>query len=332
MTTQSVQPVYLVKGDDPSLLAQAAKNLINSLVGNRAPDMVIEELAEDVDIHTVLDACQTPAFLTDRRVVIVRGAGRFKAAEVEPLIAYLSAPMPSTVLVLLAGGGATPTRLTKAIKEHGHVLDAAVPGGKARAGWLNERLKLAPVKLDRAAVDLVSDRMNEEFGQLDGLLDALAAAYGEGATISADQVQPYLSAGGASAPWDLTDAIDAGDTQAALTHLHRMLDGGNRHPLVVLATLQRHVTTLLRLNGADVADEREAAALTGLSPYPAKKALAQSRRMSDAALRRAVALVAEADVELRGKSSWPGEMTLDVLVARISKLVPGARKPVKRSR
>jgi DNA polymerase-3 subunit delta len=251
---------------------------------------------------------------------------------VEPLITYLEAPMPSTALVLLGGGGAIPTRLSKAIKAHGHVVDAGAPSGKARAGWLNDRLKKAPVKLDRQAVDMIGDRFNEEFGQLDGLLDALAAAFGEGSSVSAEQLQPYLGSGGASAPWDLTDAIDNGDTEGALRHLRRMLEGGGRHPLVVAATLQRHVTTLQRLEGADITGEAEAAALTGLSPYPAKKALAQARRLSGKAVRRAVILTAEADVDLRGASAWPPELTLEVLVARLSKLAPSARRASKRSR
>jgi DNA polymerase-3 subunit delta len=322
-----MHPVYLVKSDDPSLLTQAARSLVKSLVQERSAELVLEEIGEDADISAVLDACQTPAFLSDRRVVVVRSAGRFRADEVDPLIAYLKAPMPTTSLVLLGGGGALPTRLLKAIKEHGHVVDASAPTGKARQGWLNEKLKSAPVKLDRRATDLVASKMSDNLAQINGMLDALASAFGEGASISAEQLEPYLGASsGDAAPWDLTDAIDSGDTELALTHLHRMLDGGGRHPLVVAATLQRHVTTLLRLDGSNVTNEAEAAALLGMAPYPAKKALAQCRRLGSGAIRRAVVLVAEADVDLRGKSSWPNELVLDVLVARLSKLAPNARK------
>jgi DNA polymerase-3 subunit delta len=322
-----MHPVYLVKSDDPSLLSQASRSLVQSLVGSRVAEMVIEEIGDDADLSTVLDACQTPAFLTDRRVVIVRNAGRFRADEVDPLIAYLKTPMPTTALVLLGGGGAIPTRLVKAIKEHGHVTDASAPTGKGRQAWLNDRRKKAPVKLDRQATDLVADRLSDEFAQLEGVLDALASAYGEGATISAENIAPYLNSGGAAAPWDLTDAIDAGDTERALAHLHRMLDSGTRHPLVVIATLQRHVTTLLRLDGANVTNDAEAAVLLSIAPYPAKKALAQSRKMGSHTIRRAVVLVAEADLDLRGKSAWPPELTLDVLVARLSKLAPSAKRP-----
>jgi len=312
--------VYLVKGDDPTLVSQALSGLIEGLVGDRALHLTLEELADDVDITTVVGAVQTPAFLTDRRVVLVRAAGRFRADEIEPIVDYLNDPMPSTSLILVSGGGAMPTRLAKAIKEKGHILDAAVPGGKGRERWLTAEISKGPVKLDRRATELIGNHLGDELGQLNGILDSLAAAYGEGARLEVVDIEPFLGAGGAAAPWELTDAIDSGDTSTALAQLRRMLEPGQRHPLVVIATLQRHVTNLLRLDGADITTEVDAARVLGIAPYPAKKALGQSRRLGSKVVLRAVRLAAEADVDLRGGSAWPPEVVLEVLVARLSKL------------
>ena len=320
--TQAAQSVYLIKGDDPSLLSEALSALVEQLLGGRSADLAVQDISEESDVSAVLDACQTPAFLSDRRVVLVRGAGRFRADEIEPLLAYLASPMPTTSLVLVGGGGAIPTRLQKAVKEKGHLIDASVPSGKGRTAWIAQRLKDSPVKLDRGATELLQSRLGDELGQLSGVLDALASAYGESAAIDADALEPFLGAGGAAAPWELTDAIDTGDTVMALTQLRRMLNGGQRHPLVVMATLTRHYASLLRLDGSDVTSEAEAAALLGIAPYPAKKAMNQSRKMGSANVNRAIELVSQADIDLRGASSWPGAVILEVLIARLSKLTP----------
>jgi hypothetical protein len=37
-------------------------------------------------------------------------------------------------------------------------------------------------------------------------------------------------------------------------------------------------------------------------------------------------LVAQADVDLRGRSGLPPELVLEVLVARLSRLAPGSRR------
>lgn len=295
--------------------------LVGDLVGERAADLTVEEIREDADVSVVIDACSTPAFLSDRRVVVVRNVGRFRADEVEPLVVYLSAPTDSTSLVLVGGGGAIPTRLRKAIQEHGHIVDVNVPSGKGRQTWISDRLKNGPVVLDRRAADLVSDRLGEDVAQLSGILDALAAAYGEGASLTAEQVEPYVGSGGVSAPWELTDAIDRGDANAALVQLHRMIGAGGRHPLVLMATLQRHYGNLLKLDGSGVSSESEAASLLGVAPFPAKKALSQSRKLGSASIKRAIELLSQADVDLRGSSAWSNDLVLDVLIARLSRLV-----------
>jgi DNA polymerase-3 subunit delta len=104
--------------------------------------------------------------------------------------------------------------------------------------------------------------------------------------------------------------------------LHRMMTGGGRHPLVITATLHTHYTRLLRLDGAQVADEATAAQLLGMtgSTFPARKALAQARRLGSAGIHRAINLLAEADLGLKGAIDWPGELVLEVLVARLSRL------------
>ena len=158
-------------------------------------------------------------------------------------------------------------------------------------------------------------------GRLAGLLDTLAAAYGEGATVSLEDLEPFLGEAGSVAPWELTDAIDAGDTKAALSVLRRMLAAGESPPLVVLARLHRHYRQLLRLDGSGATSADQAAELLGLrSSFPAGKALTVSRRMSTSSIARAIRLLAQADLDVRGTTALPGELVLEVLVARLSRL------------
>jgi DNA polymerase-3 subunit delta len=251
---------------------------------------------------------------------VLRDVGRFRADELAPLVAYLKDPLPTTVVVLVAGGGQTPAKLLDAVKKTGHVVDTKAGSGKARDKWLADRLKAAPVKLRPDARALVATHLGEDVGRIGTLLDALAAAYGEDSEVSADEVEPFLGEAGSVAPWDLTDAIDRGDTEAALIALRRLTEAGDRHPLVVIASLHRHYAAMLRLDGARVASDADAAALLGTSPFPAKKALAQSRRLGTAGVGRAVTLLADADLSLRGAQAWPDDLVLEVLVARLSKL------------
>lgn len=329
------RPGYLVRGDDPTLVADAVQELLAGLTDGYDPAMIVEEHggpgAEGIDVGAVVDACTTPPFLTDRRVVVLREAGRLGAPEAARLAECLAEPLPGVVLVLAAGGGTVPSGLVKAVEAAGEVIDTTVGSGRARTEWLVQRLHAGPVRLDARAANRLGEHLGGDVGRLRGLLDTLASTYGAGAAVGEAELEPFLGEAGAGAPWDLTDAVDAGDAAAALEVLGRLTGAGGFHPLAVLAVLHRHYQTMLRLDGAAVTSAEEAAALLGArSVYPVKKALEQGRRLGSARLGRAVVLLADADLDLRGRSALPDELTLQVLVARLSRL--GGRRPAGRGR
>jgi DNA polymerase-3 subunit delta len=107
-----------------------------------------------------------------------------------------------------------------------------------------------------------------------------------------------------------------------LSAASRMLDGGSRHPLQLMATLHSHFERMLRLDGAGVRDEKAAAAVLGMkgSTFPAKKALAQGRKLGTEGVRNAIELLADADVDLRGRTGHEGRYVMEVLVARLAQV------------
>ncbi len=133
---------------------------------------------------------------------------------------------------------------------------------------------------------------------------------------------PYLGAAGDVAPWELTDAMANADVAGSLAVLSRMSDGGGRHPLQVLATLTTHYGRILRLEGSGIANEKEAAAALGMkgSTFPAKKAMQLARTMGRDRVRRAIELLADADLDVRGGTAVDPRTTMEVLVARLATL------------
>ena len=94
---------------------------------------------------------------------------------------------------------------------------------------------------------------------------ALAATYGGDRQLRPDDVEPFLGEAGGVPPWELTDAIDAGDTATALALLARMSGAGGRHPLQLMAVLHGHYARLARLDGVDADVEARRPRLLGIS-------------------------------------------------------------------
>jgi len=321
---------YLLSGDDEAVLRTTVRELLHQLVGDNDVSMMVDEFDDaEFVMQAVADSAHTPPFLTERRVVVARNVGRFNTADIEPILAFLEEPLESTDLVLVGGGGAVPKNLTDAVKAcGGEVRSTTVaPRGKDRALWVRSRAAAKGIDLDDRVVARLVDWLGESAGALDGVLDTIASSHTSAARVRLEEVEPLLGEAGGVPPWDLTDAIDRGDASKAIELLHRMVHGGSRHPLQVMAILHGHYGKMAKLDGSNASDQDSAAQVLGIkSGFPAKKALEGSQRLGRDGLRRAIGLLADADLDVRGRTGLDEVVVTEVLVARLARLAPSRRR------
>ena len=246
------------------VLRDAVRLLVDELVGTEDRSLIVEEIdittgGADDDARdplvALVDAAQTPPFLTDHRVVVGRLVDkRERNDQVQVLVDYLLDPLPSTRLVLEWTTGKMPKALGEGItRAGGQVIDTS-PGRKV-ADWVQHHLAEAGLKVDSDGRQRLVTWVGDEPSRLLGLVDLLLSTYGAGTKIGRAELEPFLGDDGGVPPWDLTDAIDKGDRAKSLELLQRMIGQGDRHPFQVLATLHSHFARILRLDGADVAPE-----------------------------------------------------------------------------
>ena len=314
---------HLLSGNDESILRSAVHELVDDLVGDGDRSMMVDEFdSDDYELRLVVDAAQTPSFLTDKRVVVARDVGRFATDELTPLLAYLANPLDSSDLVLVVSGGSVPKKLGDAVKAIGTVTNTSPPSRpKDRQGWIADHIAAAGLRIKPDAAAQLGQWLGEDAGRLDGILATLTSTYGADHVLTFADVEPFLGEAGGVPPWDFTDAIDAGDTTKALTLLGRMMHAGGRHPLQIMAIVHNHYSNLAKLDGAGARSEADAMAATGIkSAFPAKKAMQTYNRLGSASTKRAIELLAQADLDLRGAKDLEPELVMEVLVARLSKL------------
>jgi DNA polymerase III subunit delta len=329
-----------VVGTDATMVYDALHNAIGAALGDLDPSFALQDFtAKDVtlsgesSVPSVLEALNTPPFLAERRVVVLRDAQLLVADEVARITEWIAAPAPATHL-LLAVVGAKSNKLVKAADE---VIDVNVGTRVAdRVAFITDKMREYRVTLDHGTAQRIAEQVGDDVARVDALARTLSAIYGS-APLDYRHVEAYLGDAGDVPVWDLTDAIDGGDATKAIVVARRMLESRRRAGLQIIASLQRHFLNMSALEGSGVRSKEEAAALLGVNAYPAGKSLAMAERLGAARITTAVHWITGADLDLKGAVSYGGkdlesdmdvtELTvIEVLVARLARLSFGARR------
>ena len=135
--------IHLITGDDESLLPHRSVRG-RAQFGDGDRSLMRDEFDDQRgEVRSVVTPPKLRHFSPSHVLSWPAGSVASGAQDVAPLVAYLADPLPSTELVLVAGGGRVAKALTDAVKNAGgHVIDtvptdarcASVVGGCRGAG------------------------------------------------------------------------------------------------------------------------------------------------------------------------------------------------------
>ena len=275
-------------------------------------------------VAAILNAAQSPPFMTSKRIVVVRDYEQLNAEEAAPVATVLGDLLDTTVFVFVGGGDGR----RRAWSTRSRMPRSSAPTRRRPPTSSARSSPRADIALDKDAARVAAERLGDDAGRAAGLVEVLSATFGPGSKLGAADVEPYLGEAGSVPVFQLTNAIEEGKVAAALSILDRLLNVTSArqpkpmHPLQVLGLLQSRYRKLLRLDDPSIHTTKDAyAALGGKgSTYPAQKALEASRALGTDGLRRAVDSLHQADLDLKGASAMPENAVLEVLVARLAAL------------
>lgn len=322
---------YLISGDE-TLISLELTSLVDRLVGDNDRAMMVDDFdcsEPTFSVGAVVDAVTTMSLFLERKVVIVRHLHDLKADFVDGFVMAVDSCIEEADLVITSTGKVLKTVNDALKRVKAETIGAVVIGNQGeRLKWVESKLVEAGFTYSADAARLINQWFGSDQARVAGLVATLISTYGEGAKLSRSDVEVFLGEAGSIAPWDLTDAVDNGDTQTALVMLHRML--ADSHPFQILALLANRYAQMMKIDGRGVRTQDDAVAILGGKPFTAGKILVQYQRLGSAGVSRAIALIAGADFDMRGGKDMEPELVMEVLVARLARL--GGTTPARRGK
>ncbi len=338
-------PLYLIEGKEAFLRARAVADLREfAQAGNASAPVEARFEGGKAELASVLDETRTLPFLASMRIVHVSEADELILRDVEAFekaldeLAARKAPT-KCALVLETEGLDGRLRISKRVREVAHVIACDAPDEAGLLRFVRERARSRGRSFAPGADSALLDRFGGGAGvQVDlGILDGEVAKLcsGSDGAITLEQVTALASSLSAEDTFAVVGAVGRGDVRGALESLRAVFRDGavvdgerKRDPRglapMLLGLLAWDLGRVFK--GRSLLDQGRTAqdVISEVKAWRDKDAfIARVRGSSAESLRRAHALLREADAQL--KDSGDAVEIMTALVARLALMGPRPR-------
>jgi len=315
-----IAPIYCLTGE--RFLVDATAAAIRAAVlaaagAGAAFNNDVYDLKES-GLAGAIGTARTLPMMAKRRLVVGKAIDEVKAADLEPLVGYLEDPNPATCLLLVGDKVDVRLRAFAQLRKRGYLHVFAPLRDNALAGWLRAEAKNRGIDIKPDAAGALATLAGPDLGRLAQALEQLAIYVGRERAIGVDDVEDLVAETREHAIFELTKAIGMGDVPRALALCTNMLR--NREPpLRIQFMLARQVRQIWRAKelAAAGASRGDIAAAVGINPYFLDDIMVPARRMSRAALERALERLYQADLALKTSRVEP-DLALSRLVQSLA--------------
>lgn len=235
--------IYVIAGKDDSLVGSQCAELLDGLLepSQRATGL-FEAEAASASASEVLDELRTAPFLTDKRVVRIKGADDFISQNRSLLEKYFDNPCPTGRLILTVRSWDSRTKLAKKLPKVGKLVNVAQPTRKELPYRLMEYAKDAyDKKLSLTTAIFLIELTGDELTRLYSEIDKLALYVGGQKIIAQRHVESLIGHNRLFNAFAVIDAIIAGNAGLAVERLRGMFAADKSTEYTVVGAFAYHI-------------------------------------------------------------------------------------------
>ena len=218
-------------GPESFLREQTMRSVAEAWLGGAdSPDVVtVQPDAERTPAETAqrfLGEARTASLFGGRKVVVLRDADETVAAAKAGFLAWLAAPSPSVVGVVLADE--LPAEISRAVEGAGVVVRCGGRGGDREPpeAFVRRRAGERGKRIGGSDAQLVVERVGDELASLDSAVEVLCLHAGDAEAVTAADVDALFRSAREGTVWEFGDLLAEGEVAAALTEACRCFDEG----------------------------------------------------------------------------------------------------------
>ena len=319
---KKLRKCYLLYGGEAYIRNSLLKRIKESAVSGDFADMNVDIFKENESVNKIIDAAETLPFMSEKRVVIVKDSGLFKAGrkdDSERMASFVSDIPEGVVLVFSEEEADKRLKLFKTVLKEGHAAECKQPEGNELYKWAETYTAKYNVKMERQVTIYFFRKIGEGIETALLELKKLINYKGGSGEITKNDIDTICSSSLEARIFDLVAAIGKRDTSYAVK-LYRELLINKEQPVGILAMIARQFrlmleSGLLYSEGKSVLDMVK---IMGQKDFVINQCLAQSRNFTSDILKKALKDCLETDYNIKS-GLINGEMAVEALIISYSK-------------
>jgi DNA polymerase-3 subunit delta len=244
-----IESVYLLAGPEIGKRAAFIAELHAAIAdADGAPPEDHRAYASETEIGEILGLLRNGSLFSSRRIVEYRGAELIKGKDrIAPLAAYLAAPAPDAILVLVTDAFYAEKALEEAVgKEHKRTFFEMFESEKPR--WIENKMRELGLGIDESGIESLLELVENESGALEAACLRLAIVFPRSATLGAADVEAAIARNRQEDAFSLFDRVATGDMESALETLEAVLADRKGDAVQIISALTWSFRRLGRLH------------------------------------------------------------------------------------
>lgn len=326
LKNRKFKPVYLLHGDEPYYI-DLISNYIehNTLPAAERGFNQTVLYGKDTEIMTVLNAAKRYPMMADHQVVLVKEAQEMKWGKddddkkhINPLLAYLEKPLPSTILVFCYKYGKFDKRKKtyKAIDKNGLVFESASLYDSKIPGWIDGFVQEKGYRANQQATTMLAEYLGNDLSKIANELEKLMLNVPQGEEITLKHIQDNIGISKEYNVFELQAALAKKDVLKTNQIINYFEANPKANPIVLLfGNLNNYFSKVLVYHYVKDKSPQNLAKEMGVNPYFIKDYEQAARNYNFAKTMQIIGLLREYDLKSKGVESNlpPGELMRELM-------------------
>lgn len=310
---------YVFCGSDEKLIKHHVKFTTDMIVKSDFMDLNYSKFdGNKADFETIIEACETMPFMSDKKVVVVyratfledsggsKNSGDLKSENFQLLNEYLNNPSPYCVLIIyyvFSSDREKPSNKIKKLEKKACVIKVDKLKGEFLQRKCAEIFESAGKKIGKAELTLFCGQVDNNMDIVLNEIEKLVS-FAEGREITKGDILAMMPQKSENDIFNLVDYLSQKNIKRALDILNELIYKGEKIPLI-LFMIGRQFNLLFNIKlGIDSGKSKEIlSSELKLHPYICEKMISQSMKFTLNRLKRNIELCVDTEKTLKSTSS-----------------------------